>query len=443
MRFRPPDAGPDGSSLAGIGSSHYARRVRRLAAQTREDTYGSNRDYQHIVPAGSVLMTVPADGDLIFAAPVYEGTSPYIAAGGFLTAEAPMRVSVQLTTEDVSANQEHDVEGHWSRFGLAVEDPEAAVAQLVITAPPGAKLGVWGLALGNVAFPPGITAPDELASLTKRHLMPETFYLDHEGALVDTINVAEVVPGPQISLKKCAYCQRYLPLDPKRLGVLSFHKHNAKRTKHQNECRSCKAWRINRVLNPLRTVDQLHESSAITRERKLLLREPEILVAIKERTGAGLKSQVWERFGRRCFNCGRELELKEVQLDHTRPLAYLWPIDEYATCLCADCNNEKKEKFPVDYYSAEKRDELAAITGIARAELDKKEINPTELGRLLNNLAEFAVEWDARTFAATARKIHELRPDLDLFELLRAADTAAYEHVTQELLRRPLSVGVE
>jgi len=423
--------------------SQYAQRVRRLAAQTRDDTYGSNRDYQHIVPAGSVVVTVPPTGDLTFAAPVYEGTSPYIAAGGFLTAETPLQVTIRLSTEDAEASEKRDVEDHWSRFGLAVDDAEATVARLVITAPAGARIGVWGLALGTVTFPPGITGPGELSALTKQHLVPETFYLDHEGAAVEPAKVAKIEPGPQISLKKCAYCQRYLPLDPDRLGVLSFHKHNAKRTNHQNECRSCKTWRINKVLNPLRTPDQLHESSAITRERKLLLREPEILEEIKERTGAGLKSLVWERFGRKCFNCGRELELTEVQLDHTRPLAYLWPIDEYATCLCADCNNAKKEKFPVDFYSAEKRDELAAITGIARAELDKKEVNPKELARLLANLAQFAVEWDARTFAATARKIRELRPDLDLFALLRAADAAASEHVTQELLRRPLPVGLE
>lgn len=36
-----------------------------------------------------------------------------------------------------------------------------------------------------------------------------------------------------------------MPVDPNRLGALSFHKHNDKATSHQNECRACKKWRIN------------------------------------------------------------------------------------------------------------------------------------------------------------------------------------------------------
>jgi len=40
-----------------------------------------------------------------------------------------------------------------------------------------------------------------------------------------------------IELKKCSYCGRYLPIDSKRLGALAFHKHRAKLTDHQNECR--------------------------------------------------------------------------------------------------------------------------------------------------------------------------------------------------------------
>src|SRR5207244_3589985 len=137
-----------------------------------------------------------------------------------------------------------------------------------------------------------------------------------------------------------------------------------KLSKHQNECRACKKWRINDDFNPKRTTDQLHESSVITRERRLFLRDPERLQAIKERSGAGLKSQVWERFGRRCFYCNRSLDLDEVHLDHTRPLAYLWPIDEHATCLCGEHNNQKQDKFPVDFYTDAQLHELADICGL-------------------------------------------------------------------------------
>jgi hypothetical protein len=216
------------------------------------------------------------------------------------------------------------------------------------------------------------------------------------------------------------------------LGILAFHKHNAKKTKHQNECRACKKWRINDSFNPDRTADQLHESSVITRERKLFLRDSERLQAIKDRTGDGLRSQVWNRFERKCFRCGTPVTLAGFQLDHTRPLAYLWPVDEYATCLCALCNNEKKEKFPVDFYSGAQRERLSAITGLPIVELSKKELNAVELKRILDDLRGFARAWEPRTFFATARKIRELRPDVDIELLLEAADPELYSRLLFE-----------
>jgi hypothetical protein len=247
--------------------------------------------------------------------------------------------------------------------------------------------------------------------------------------------------GSPIHLKKCSYCDRLLPVDPARLGALAFHKHNAKLTKHQNECRACKKWRINDQFNPIRTKDQLHESSVITRERKLFLREPEVLQRIKDRTGAGLKSKVWERFGRKCFRCDRPVALEDYQLDHTRPLAYLWPIDEHATCLCARCNNEKKEKFPVEFYTLQQLTRLAKITGLALTELQKKQLNEEELARILGDLSAFARDWEPRTFLATARKIKELRPDIDLMQRLGEVDQIEFERLDQELRERPPPVN--
>ena len=249
-------------------------------------------------------------------------------------------------------------------------------------------------------------------------------------------------PGKTIQLKKCAYCQRLLPLDPRRPSALAFHKHNAKKTGHQNECRSCKKWRINNEFNPKRTTDQLHESSVITRERKIFLREPEILERVKDRNGAGLKSIIWERFDRKCFRCCEGLALDEVQLDHTRPLAYLWPIDEHATCLCAGCNNFKRERFPVDVYTGPDLRRLSGITGLPYSDLVRKDVNRPELRRILSNVVRFALEWDPRTFNATARKVKELLPDVDLFEVLRKADQDVYIQINRSLEERPEAVGV-
>jgi hypothetical protein len=304
-------------------------------------------------------------------------------------------------------------------------------------------MNVWGLDAGFLVLPKVVqdTGPTS-EDLDQTHLAPETFYLPHEGPLALEIDATDSVVGPigvgvGISLKKCAYCGRYLPIDPARPGALSFHRHAAKRTGHQNECRSCKKWRINDSLNDDRTADQLNESSLITRERKLFLKEPEILQAIKDRTGAGLKSQVWERFGRKCFYCGKALELHEVQLDHTRPLAYLWPIDEHATCLCAEHNNEKRERFPVDFYSEPQLRELAHITGLSLEELQDRRLNERELDRILADLATFARAWEPRHFAATARKIAELRPDIDLYDRLALEDPDGQAVLVARLQERP------
>jgi len=179
----------------------------------------------------------------------------------------------------------------------------------------------------------------------------------------------------------------------------------------------------------------------ITRERKLLLREPQILQSIKDRNGAGLKSIVWKRFGKKCFPCERPLRLEDVQLDHTRPLAYLWPIDEYATCLCDTCNNYKKDKFPCDVYNDEQLHRLADITGLSYRALKNKDINGKSLQIIIDDISAFANTWTARTFNSTARKVNELRPGINLFEILRQVDEDTYNRVITELSERPEGNG--
>lgn len=234
--------------------------------------------------------------------------------------------------------------------------------------------------------------------LCKISLSPETLYLDHEGTGSFFVSNAEFEnctilqgEGASIYVKKCAYCQRYLPIDTNRPGALAFHRHKAKRTGHQNECRACKKWRINDSLNPRRTADQLHESSVITREKKIFLEEPLILQTIKNRHGAGLRSIIWERFNECCFKCKQQVGLKEFQLDHTRPLAYLWPIDIHATCLCPTCNNHKGDRFPIDFYSANELRELSIISGLSLEELSTKEINMEQLGRILDDPCRYLI----------------------------------------------------
>jgi hypothetical protein len=423
--------------------------MRRLASRTREDAYSSNRDYQtlHEVETQALSFTRPGPADVVLKDGANaKANTNLIGFGGFFRPSRKTSLRVRLTDGQVAEEKVYSLRSGWNRVGLVIETDMHAKARATLTFDRPVKVSFWGVALARLQLPETVRkAKPTTDQLLQSHLAPETFYLPHDSAITAEIDEEQSAPfslikGQKITLKKCSYCQRLLPVDPHNLGALSFGKHNAKRTKHQNECRVCEKWHINNQLNPIRSTDQLHESSVITRERKVFLREPVILQKIKQRTGSGLKSQVWRRFGKRCFYCGKNLALKEVQLDHTRPLAYLWPIDEHATCLCTEHNNQKKEKFPVDFYSDEQLRELAATCGLPYGELRKKELNQIELKRILSDLPNFAHNWTTRTFVATARKVKEIRPELDLYERLRTEDEATYGWLMEQVENRPDAV---
>lgn len=425
--------------------------MRRLAKQSREDAYRSRRDYQEIKKKNSLSLSPKnsTQSRIFFNCNPEQSNTPFVAFGAFIAPSAPVEIEICLQTNNFNRIAKFYLGDFWERVGIVAEDPHAEALRVSIQWNGNEVINLWGVNLGYVKLPEGdILKNATIKELEMTHLAPETFYFSHNSPIIADIDEEsstqfKLGDGIPIELKKCSYCGRLLPLSSERLGSLSFHKHNAKLTNHQNECRACKKWRINDSFNPLRTVDQLHESSVITRERKLFLREPEILQGIKDRTGAGLKSQIWERFGKKCFYCDRPLELCDVQLDHTRPLAYLWPIDEYATCLCAEHNNQKKEKFPADFYSPDQLQRLSEITGLSLAELTIRDINEKELERILVDLQRFASEWEARTFAATERKIREIRPEINLYEILKGQNIDVYNQLMKELEDRPLAVGEE
>lgn len=417
--------------------------MRRLATKSRDDAYSSRRDYQQLEEARSLrlLPRGPQPVMLCLSRPTVAEPGPY-AAGGFLRSTDVLELGVSLGADSGATIADLSIGTTWQRFGIVLPNADADELRLRFDWQGGQCLDVWGLTAGPLRLPPGVAADDPYSSeIAQTHLVPETFYFQHDAAL-DLSLSPDSTPfhteqGPLIAQKKCSYCERWLPIDPKRLGTLSFHKHNAKRTGHQNECRACKKWRINDTFNPARTPDQLHESSLITRERKIFLREPEILQTIKLRTGAGLKAQVWMRFGQRCFYCEKPLTLEEVQLDHTRPLAYLWPIDEHATCLCAEHNNAKSDKFPVEFYTSSQLKRLSKLCGLSLQQLKQKSVNRDELNRILADLPSFARQWDPRHFAATARKIQEIEPDIDLFANLASKDPDLHALIVARLEDRP------
>jgi len=430
--------------------------MRRLASQDRGERYGSSRDYQDISQKDSSRFV----GRLRISFDLNNGDTNFVGVGGYFRGTDEGDISIRMMIGETNIERQISLDENWVRFGAIFSEPSLNPMNLEICIPDGLQIDCWGLVaerLDSEQIPSLII--DELG---KPHLIPETLYLSHGRWNIWTNQIQRLDMnrfqklqeflckiflrsaknqeiGNQISVKKCSICQRYLPVN-QIVGRSSFHKHSSKISGYQNECRSCKKWKINDTFNPLRTADQLHESSVITREKKRLLMEPEILQNVKERTGSGLRSQVWERFNRRCFKCDAEVGLRDFQLDHTMPLAYLWPIDEFATCLCADCNNSKHDHFPVDFYSTEELTRLVQITGIDQRILLLRDVNEEQLNRVIGDIVRFSNELEARTFASIRRCVLECRPEIDLFEILRARSEQAHQSLQARLAVRPESV---
>ncbi len=435
----------------------------------------SARDYQAISPLGQPLSIQPLTKRGSTTATFhFDGTgkagSP-VACGAYLYAPDDCVLGVRIVDSNGQLCVETDIslesQRYWTRVGLLwTQSQQSASWQVDATWPSTAALVVWGLSLAPLTPPVHVrqfvdATGDGIEYLAQRHLAPEAFYLQHDAAICN----GRLKACPQFTAKhssrenpgkKCSQCQRSLPVDPRlsrqraatrqptrspQAMVLAFHGHKAKRTGYQNECRACKKFEINEFFNRRRTADQLNESSVLTRERKILLRENKVLEEFKQRVSKkGLRHFVWQRFGRRCFKCKQVVTLKGFELDHTRPLAYLWPLDEFATCLCATCNNNKKDSFPVDFYSNEELRELARLVGLALKDLRAKTVNQPELDRIRSDIAGFARSWEPRLFASIATRVRELSPAIDLFGELEQASPTVFQEITAALACRAESV---
>lgn len=274
--------------------------MRRLANQSRNDAYSSFKDYQTIHERQGLRVT-PEDGGshaLLLEATLISdlANTTYVGFGGFFYPSADIMLTIEIEAATICTSLEVPLGKVWNRTGIIIDAPNAEDVKVKLIWQGPVSINLWGLTAGAVNLPDTVLATNpSVQDLQQSHLAPESFYFLHDEALALEFNEEKssklhLVSGELIYVKKCAYCGRFLPLDPKRPNALSFGKHNAKKSGHQNECRVCKKWHINNTFNPNRTSDQLHESSVITRERSLFLQEPEVLQRIKDRTGAGLKS---------------------------------------------------------------------------------------------------------------------------------------------------------
>lgn len=151
--------------------------------------------------------------------------------------------------------------------------------------------------------------------------------------------------------KQCYTCGRILPFN-------AFSKH-AKwgPLERQMECRSCKG-AINATLNPKRTKEQLHESSARRRVADLLLEGENLDIDLVD---------LFKRFDNKCFKTKQLLDINKRAtwaVDHILPSKWLYPLTkENAALLSKEANNSKRDKWPREFYTNNELIELAKITG--------------------------------------------------------------------------------
>lgn len=125
----------------------------------------------------------------------------------------------------------------------------------------------------------------------------------------------------------------------------------------QMECRACKA-AINAVLNPQRTSEQLRESSIRRRIGDLIVSEYEEKLDVQA---------LFERFGGKCFKTGKPLDITKTgtwHIDHILPSKYLYALNPRNAALLSDeANENKRDKWPSEFYTPQELVELARITG--------------------------------------------------------------------------------
>lgn len=338
---------------------------------------------------------------------------------------------------------------NWGKVGSiwTSESNETLTFIVEIKCESGGSFAVYGESCGVLSHKYFDSALLNQPALLKNmyQFAPEALFIGANKGSVSMTGAKKKSEGsPLIHLKACNRCARYLPINTfnERAG-LSFSNHctaeHRRPCKHsgfgkltnfddddailqldygfQLECRFCKKFEVNAALNPKRTAGQMKEDGARRRYFELFLSElsggsPQLLFRL-ENDGLELADYIWEKFSRRCFNCGLHISsAKEMNLDHTRPLAFLWPLDKTATCLCVDCNSSKRALPPVDFYSRSQLEQLSRLTGLSMQELTNPGPNLAAIRILEEKKEWFFTEFLVRPELA---RIREGKRTADLF----------------------------
>lgn len=273
---------------------------------------------------------------------------------------------------------------------------------------------------------------------TEMHV-PYLYYLDPSLPFEKYLVKAHTFQkGSIIVCKSCNRCGRFLPINVENeMKTLSFSLHCKKRAPckhstfcsyviqnlkdftqkelaglpikgdklisyygHQLECKACKKFFVNAPLNPQRNAQQFKEDGLRRRALEILVNKlldrNLVHFEFERKTKKEFSEYIWKKFGKKCFKCGpssKEISLDDMALDHTMPLAYLYRLDETATCLCSSHNSQKSDHFPVDFYSENELLKLSEITGLDYETLHSKTVNKDVLKLLIENVVWFYDEF--------------------------------------------------
>lgn len=349
----------------------------------------------------SVSSVVLAEGDAVeicFSIPGVE-VGDRIGFGGWFIGSDSLDIDIQGgLRHPVVSNGNPPV---WRKFGSQWVSDTAGDVDVIANfwASKRSSFALYETACGLIGHDGIDTARPELLKNMAKFAPEANFYI-REGETEVVVSGGDVAGDEfALALKSCNRCGRFLPvnLPPDERATLSFSNHCVSRAPcdhssfgriqdaddpsiihtlnfgFQLECRYCKKFYVNAALNPQRTAGQMKEDAARRRAFEVLLEDlyrgsPQL--RYKNLHGRDLADSVYENFKGECFKCGTPLgSARKMHLDHTRPLALLWPLDEHATALCADCNSAKRDRPPSDFYNANELRRLADVTGLHLSDL--------------------------------------------------------------------------
>ncbi len=367
-----------------------------------------------------------------------------LALGFYIFPEKTITANIKLTytyqSKEISKNSEISFDtNRWNKIGIhdfveikSDNEVQNICVELNFKSTEYVAFHIYGFDMDIVNQVHFIDNEDAYVEFNKKTMLsvPEIYYLNSEKKLDEYLispSIKAFQQGKTIVLKSCNRCARFLPINIEdERSTLAFSNHCASRAPcthksfstynivtndspsipqinennqvqtyygHQLECKACKKFFVNAPLNPMRTSTQHREDSLRRRAIEVLvdtlLENEWIYHKYRKQKHKEFDKHIWESFGKKCFNCGKEISIKEMDLDHTMPLAYLWPLDIHATCLCSSCNSKKSDLFPSEFYDDNKLELLSQITNLPMELISIKSINVNALEKLVQNIDWF------------------------------------------------------